>query len=303
MTAILTFIETSVTGDIQKSAAGLLGAASKLGTPVAVVAVRPGAGGDLVAKLGDLGAVQVFVAESDAVGQRLADPQTAALEAAVEHFKPEAILLSHTVDGRETAGRLAIRIGSGLCLDVIDVTRSGDDISATHSVFGGAYVVESTVDGNPAIISVRHGAIEHRAEPVVAQAVTEEVTIRGSAPALIKATAPAAVATGRPELRDAARVVAGGRGLSSKANFSLVEELADVMGAAVGYHGPPSMQVMCRITTRWARPALPFRRRFTSHWESPARFSTGLACKPPGLSSPSTRTRTRRSSTLRTSEW
>ena len=234
MTAILTFIETSVTGDIQKSAAGLLGAASKLGTPVAVVAVRPGAGGDLVAKLGDLGAVQVFVAESDAVGQRLADPQTAALEAAVEHFKPEAILLSHTVDGRETAGRLAIRIGSGLCLDVIDVTRSGDDISATHSVFGGAYVVESTVDGNPAIISVRHGAIEHRAEPVVAQAVTEEVTIRGSAPALIKATAPAAVATGRPELRDAARVVAGGRGLSSKANFSLVEELADVMGAAVG---------------------------------------------------------------------
>lgn len=234
MTTILTFIETIASGNLAKSAAGLLSAAAQLGTPVAVVALKPGAGENLVAQLGELGATSVFVAESSAVGSLLIEPQVAALKSAVEHFSPDAILVSHSVDGREIAGRLAIRIGSGLSLDAIDVANNDGAISSTHSVFGGGYFVESAVSAGPAIITVRQGSIEQRATPVTATAVVQGIEVKEDSQATITALTEDAAPEGRPSLRDAAKVVAGGRGLSSKENFVLVEQLADAMGAAIG---------------------------------------------------------------------
>ncbi|MFM9919605.1 electron transfer flavoprotein subunit alpha/FixB family protein [Lacisediminihabitans sp. H27-G8] len=235
MSLALAFIETSATGEIRNTAAMLIAAAAKLGTPVAVVVAAPGRGDSLSSQLGALGAAQVYVAETDQVGSLLITPHIAALEAAAAALQPSAIVLAHSIDGREIAGRLAVRLATGLLVDVVDVRADGDAVIATHSVFGGAYTVEATVPGGgPAIVTVRQGAIDARAEAASPTLTTESITVDAAPAAVIDAVHAAVVATDRPELRGATRVVSGGRGLGSQANFVLVEQLADALGAAVG---------------------------------------------------------------------
>jgi electron transfer flavoprotein alpha subunit len=234
MSNILTLIELSGTGAIRNTAPALLAAAAKLGTPVAVVATRPGAGVPLAAELGELGAAQVYVAESDQVGSLLVAPEVEALASAAVALEPAAILLAHSVEGRDVAARLAVRLGGGLLIDAVDMRVDSDRIVATHSVFGGAYTVEAAVDGGIPIITVRSGAIQERAGSAAGTVTTAAIEADPGAAAVIDAVHDAVVSSSRPELRDASIVVSGGRGLGSKEKFELVERLADALGGAVG---------------------------------------------------------------------
>jgi electron transfer flavoprotein alpha subunit len=161
-------------------------------------------------------------------------PAVQALAAAVQAASPAAILLAATVDGREVAGRLAVRLDSGVVAEAVDVTAEGADVIATQSIFGGAYTVQSRVAKGVPIISVRPNSIE--AENVAAGAgevVPLELDLGGVKAARIVASHPEP-AGDRPELSGASIVVSGGRGVGSAENFGVVEALADALGAAVG---------------------------------------------------------------------
>ena len=216
------------------SAAELLGAASTVGVPVALVVAAPDAGAPVGAALGALGAERVLLAESAAVGAVVTAPVTDALAAAVGAVRPRAVLVPNSVEGRDAAARLAVRIGAALAVDAVGVDRDEQGVLARHSVYGGAYDVVSAPTFGPAVITVRIGAVDDRA-PAAAGAV-EQLAVEASAlpAAAIRSFEPAVAAADRPELRGAKRVVSGGRGLGSADRFVLVEQLADALGAAVG---------------------------------------------------------------------
>ena len=234
MPNILALIEVSSAGEPRNTAASLLAAAAKLGTAVAVVTTAPGAGTALADELGALGAAQVYLAESDQVDSVLVTPQLEALVAANSALQPAAILTANSVEGRDVAARLAVRIGGALAIDAVDVRSDAGKIVATHSIFGGAYTVESAIEGGPAIVTLRPGAIQDKADAATPTVTTVPVTVDAGVSGVIDAVTDAVGASSRPELRDATTVVSGGRGLGSKEKFELVERLADALGAAVG---------------------------------------------------------------------
>ncbi|MGV1086707.1 MAG: electron transfer flavoprotein subunit alpha/FixB family protein [Mycobacterium sp.] len=229
MAEVLVLVEHSE-GAVKKVTTELLTAARALGEPSAVVIGAPGTTAPLAEALKAAGAAKIYVAESDDAANYLVTPYVDVLASLVESAAPAAVLLAATAEGKEIAGRLAARIGSGILGDVIDIKADG---TAVHSVFGGAYTVEAKVEADVPVITVRPGAIE----PAPAAAAGEQVVVEVPAPAAnavrITSRQPAQKSA-RPELTEAAIVVAGGRGVGSAENFKVVEDLADALGAAVG---------------------------------------------------------------------
>ncbi|HET6302617.1 electron transfer flavoprotein subunit alpha/FixB family protein [Microbacterium sp.] len=232
--SILVLLDTTPDGQLAKSAAGLLGAAAGVGTPVALL-VAPSANHDaLAAAAAELGAATVLVAEPEALGEQLTVPVVDALVAASDLVRPDAVLISHSIEGRDVAGRFAARTRSGVAVDAVGVSRDAEGVVAHHSVYGGAYSVDSAVTWGAPVITVRIGAVDARAEAKPLATETLTVQASGRRAASVGEVKQAEATSSRPELRGAARVVSGGRGLGSAEKFALVEQLADALGAAVG---------------------------------------------------------------------
>lgn len=230
--SILVVLDVTPSGELAKSAAALLGAASGAGTPVALVVAPASAAERLAEAAAGLGAAAVLTAVADPA--QLTVPVVDALVVAVERVRPDAVLVSHSADGRDVAGRFAARTRSALCVDAVAVSRDDEGVVAHHSVFGGAFDVDSAATSGTVVITVRQGTVDARAaaRPLAIEVLAVETSGRRSATVLSVEEAHA-VAT-RPELRGAARVVAGGRGIGSAEGFELVERLADALGAALG---------------------------------------------------------------------
>jgi electron transfer flavoprotein alpha subunit len=229
MAEVLVLVEHAE-GALKKVSSELITAARVLGEPAAVVVGAPGAAAPLVGGLKAAGAAKIYVAESDTADTYLITPAVDVLAALAESATPAGVLLAATADGKEVAGRLAARIGSGLLVDAVDL-RPGP--KAVHSIFGGAFTVEAQANGDTPVITVRAGAIDAEPADGAGEQVIVEVPEPAENAAKITAREPA-VAGDRPELTEATVVVSGGRGVGSAENFSVVEELADSLGAAVG---------------------------------------------------------------------
>ncbi len=215
---------------LKKVTSELITAARVVGEPSAVVIGKPGTADPLIDGLKAAGAAKIYVAESDDAENYLITPYVDVLASLVESVAPAAVLLSSSADGKEIAGRLAARIGSGVLSDVVDVKEGGKGI---HSIFGGAYTVEAQATGELPVITLRAGSVDAQPSDGAGEVVNIEVPAQAENATKIIKREPA-VAGDRPELTEATVVVSGGRGVGSAENFHVVEELADSLGAAVG---------------------------------------------------------------------
>jgi electron transfer flavoprotein alpha subunit len=224
---ILVLVEL-VGGKPAQATAELLAAAAQLGDPAAVVVGSSA----LAPELGKLGAKTVFVASVTGAESLLVTPQVAALEAAATAAGDvTAVIVGSSIEAREVGARLAIRLGAAYQSDVVGMA-AGPIV--TQQAFGGSFTVTSVAGRGIPVISLRPHSIEGSA-PAAAGAVKELDVSSDLAPTTsITARHEQVEASERPDLQSADIVVSGGRGLGSKENFVLVEQLADVFGAAVG---------------------------------------------------------------------
>lgn len=229
MAEVLVLVEHA-DGAIKKVTTELITAARVLGTPSAVVLGGPGSAAPLIDALKAAGAAKIYIGESDVVNTYLITPAVDVLAGLVETAAPAAVLVAANADGKEIAGRLAARIGSGLLVDVVEIKEGAIGV---HSIFGGAFTVDAQANGDTPVISVRGGAVEPVPADGAGEQITVEVPAQAENAAKVTKREPA-VAGDRPELTEASIVIAGGRGVGSAENFAIVEALADSLGAAVG---------------------------------------------------------------------
>ncbi|MEV0402757.1 electron transfer flavoprotein subunit alpha/FixB family protein [Actinoallomurus sp. NPDC050550] len=228
MAEILVLVD-HVDGEVKKVTFELLTLARRHGDAAAVW-IGPGYEG-AKDKLAEYGAAKVYVAADEELTSYVVAPKAELLAQLVADRSPAAVLVAATGEGKEVAGRLAVKIDSGVLTDVVDVA---DGFVGEHSIFGGAIVSHAKVSKGTPIIAVRPNSTAPEAAPSTPAEEQVSVTLSDAAKAAKVVEKVVQEKGERPELTEAAIVVSGGRGVGGADNFKLIEELADSLGAAVG---------------------------------------------------------------------
>ncbi|CAN3984348.1 electron transfer flavoprotein subunit alpha/FixB family protein [Kitasatospora purpeofusca] len=219
-------------GVVRKPALELLTLARRIGEPSAVVLGAGDKAAELAAKAAEYGAAKVYVADGAEFADQLVVPKVDALAQIAEAADAAAVLVTSSGEGKEVAARVALRLGSGIITDAVDLEAGDNGPVATQSVFAASFQVKSTVTHGAPVITVKPNAVAPEAAPAAGAVEDVTVAFTGNAAKVVSRTPR--VSSGRPELTEAAIVVSGGRGVGAAEGFGVVEELADVLGAAVG---------------------------------------------------------------------
>ncbi|MCC5949576.1 MAG: electron transfer flavoprotein subunit alpha/FixB family protein [Nitriliruptoraceae bacterium] len=227
-------------GAPRKIALQMLSAAKTLaeGSGDTVAAVWLGGGAsDAAATLGAHGATKLYHWDSEDAAAYVTLPQVEALQAAFEASGADTLLFPSSNHTKDVAARLAIRLDAGVITDCTGIEAGeGGRWIATKEVFGGDMITTSKVaDGKPQFLGVAANAF-----PVedtgggAPEIVALDVSLSEGATASKVVSVEKQASADRPDIGEAAIVVAGGRGLGEESGFQLMEQLADVVGAGVG---------------------------------------------------------------------
>ena len=227
MAEVLVVVEASAASGVKKVTLEMLTVARSLGSVSAVVFGSE----DHSARLGEFGAEKIYAASGDDIDGYLVAPKATVLADLVCRVQPAAVLLGSTQEGKEIAGRLAVKLDNGLLTDAVEVAADG---TATQVVFAGSAIVKSKVTRGLPIVTLRPNSVTPT--PAAASPQVEQLSVTVSdVDKLARISERVAEQKGsRPELTEASIVVSGGRGVGNADNFKLVEETADLLGGAVG---------------------------------------------------------------------
>jgi electron transfer flavoprotein alpha subunit len=228
MAEVLVLVD-HVDGAVRKTTLELLTLARRAGEPAAVFV---GAGLEQAQPtLAEYGAATIYTADGADVTDYLVAPKAELLATLIEQKQPAGVLLPSSLEGKEIAARLAIKLSSGLITDATDVDA---ELATKQSVFAGSYVVSSRVTTGTPIITVKPNAVAPEAAPAEPSVEPLTITVSDAAKAAKITSRSPRAKTGRPELTEAAIVVSGGRGVGGPEAFAEIEGLADALGGAVG---------------------------------------------------------------------
>ena len=228
---VLVFGEATEDGQLNPITGELVGAGTSLGGPVTVALIGGGVAG-LAEKAGAYGAQKVIVAEDGALAEYNGDAYIGVAEQIANEADAAVILFSQTMMGRDLAPRLAQRLGTAVAMDCVGLEMNGDKLIAERPCYGGNARAKYSINATPQMATIRVKALE---APAPGSSSAEIVTV---SPAVGEVRTK--IVDRRKEeaegvrLEDAQVVVSGGRGLGGPEAFAQLEELAGILGGAVG---------------------------------------------------------------------
>ncbi len=188
----------------------------------------------LAEAFGTYGADKVYLVQDSELERYSTDGFTEALAKLIEEKAPDAVLAANSILARDLLPRLAARLGSGLMTDCIEIAVEDGHLTGFCPVYGGKARAKCRCIGEkPHFATIRPNVIAAEASDPPRKAAVETV-----APALeavrTKVLDEIREMGGKVELTEASVIVSGGRGVKKAENFKILEELAAVLGAAVG---------------------------------------------------------------------
>jgi electron transfer flavoprotein alpha subunit len=230
---ILIFVEHR-DGAIKKVTYEMAGAAkalaAKTGGQVEAALVGKGVAG-LAEGLGKYGVSKVYVCEADGLGAYSNQGYAAALKAVADAASPDVFVFSATSMGKDLAPRVAAKLNAGMASDATSVEWDGT-LKVTRPTYAGKVNTKLEITSKPAVVSLRPNAFSPVEEGSGSAEVQNVDAPAFDIRAVVKEVAKAAA--GKLDVAEANIVVAGGRGLKNEEQFKLLEDLAGVLGAAVG---------------------------------------------------------------------
>ncbi|NMA69252.1 MAG: electron transfer flavoprotein subunit alpha/FixB family protein [Desulfitobacterium sp.] len=182
------------------------------------------------------GADIVYVADNSDLANYTTGAYTSVLNKLIREKEPQIFLLGNTAIGKDLAPRLAQRLGVGLASDCTAMETHPENLLVfTRPVYAGKALNKVSSQVRPILATIRPNTFP-LAQPDPGREGKVENVDGAIDPADLKAIVKDIVlaASERPELTEANIIVSGGRGMKGPEHFAMLEELADVLGAAVG---------------------------------------------------------------------
>ena len=237
---VFVFIEQR-DGRLQKVGMELLGKARDLADALGqdVVAMLLGAKGikDQAESLIHHGADKVLVVEDEILSEYVTEPYTKAIYELVKKYDPEIAIYGATSIGRDLAPRLAARIHTGLTADCtgLEIDEESKNLLMTRPAFGGNLMATILCeDFRPQMSTVRPGVMQALAKDESRKGeIIEEKIDFTPADMNIKIKEILKLENKKKDITEAAILVSGGRGIGGPEGFSILQDLADELGAEV----------------------------------------------------------------------
>ena len=205
--------------------------ADQLGEELCAVLVGKDVSG-LTEAISAYGPDKIYVIDNDAFEAYTTDGYTNAVSDLVKKYEPSALLLGCTVTGRDLSAQVAQRLETGLMTDCTGMEVADGQLVFTRPIYAGKTIVKASCpEARPAMATIRpntFAAVENAKQAEIINVESGAGDIRQVIKEIIRQVSE------RPELTEADVIVSGGRGMKGPENFKLLEDLADVVGAAVG---------------------------------------------------------------------
>lgn len=230
----LVFAEATEDGKLNPVVPELIGLGSRLGGPVTVALLGSGVEG-LAQECGAFGAKRVIVVDDAILKEYQGDSYAPVAERIAKEVEPSVALMGQTMMGRDLAPRLAQRLGTAVAMDCVNFELQGEKLVAERPCYGGSARARYTINGWPQMATVRAKAQEPPARDDSLQAeVVKQPAGVGEGDVRTRIVERRKEKAEGVRLEDAKVVVSGGRGLGGPEGFKPLEELAEVLGGAVG---------------------------------------------------------------------
>lgn len=232
--AIWCVVEDDRKGMPKKVMAEVLGEAVRLGGPAEAVWLTDTASEAGLTQLGEWGAGKIWLLENAALAPYRSEVWVAVAAELAGKESPRAILGPVTSRQREFLARLAARVGVGIAADCVGLAMDGDTLVATRPVYAGKLLAKVAWAGTPCIATLRPNVFRPADAQPGKTAAVERPTVTVPEARMRFAERREEASTGLPELTEAEIVLSGGRGMKGPENYVILEEMAGVIGAAVG---------------------------------------------------------------------